>query len=89
MTTQQGLRLLIEHQAAILADCRTLLAGTEEQSFLVTQLGRTIDACVAGFHESAQAHRRLIIDTALRIVRTVGEEQLELQADGEATPAHG
>jgi len=58
--------LLIEHQAAILADCRTLLAELEEQSFLVTQLGRTIDACVAGFHESAQAHAASIIDTALR-----------------------
>lgn len=58
--------LLIEHQAGVLADCRTLLAELEEQSFLVTQLGRTIDACVAGFHESAQAHDTSIIDTALR-----------------------
>ena len=61
---------LIEHQATVLADCRTLLAEFEEQTFLVTQLGRALDACEAGFHESAQAHAASIIDTALRALFT-------------------
>ena len=65
---------LIEHQAAISRTAALRSPSLEEQSFLVTQLGRTIDACVAGFHESAQAHAASIIDTALRaLFRTVGE----------------
>ena len=72
--------LLIEHQAADPRGLPHSARRASRQSFLVTQLGRTIDACVAGFHESAQAHAASIIDTALRaLFRTVGEEQLELK----------
>lgn len=61
---------LVEHGSRVIADCRGVLAEFEEQTFLVGQLGRALDACEAGFHESAQSHAASIIDTTIREVFT-------------------
>jgi|GEM_PF-2726862 len=63
--------LLIEHSMTIVEDCRTVLAELEDQTYLVSQLVKSLDAYAAGFHEQAQSHVASIVDTALREVFVV------------------
>lgn len=63
--------LLIEHSMTLVEDCRTVLAELEDQTYLVSQLVKSLDAYAAGFHEQAQSHVASIIDTALREVFVV------------------